>query len=138
MGAEEDVQAALYTALSGYAPLVTTMGAAVVDSATQPGDGGAATPYPYVEVGFIALSEWDTAHDTGFDFIARIHSRSRSAGALQAKRMQGAIYARLHRGALTMTSHRLIDLQRQTSDVDRVADGQFHGVCEYRGLIEAI
>jgi len=126
MGAETAIQGALYIALSG-------IGLTVYDAAPQKDNGG---NFPYIEVGQVVVSEFDTAGDIGFDFIARIHTRSRSAAMKQTKDIQGQIYARLHRGALTITGHRLIDLQRQASDVTRVSDGSFHGVCEYRGLIE--
>lgn len=135
MGVETELQGALASALSGYAPL-TALGAKVHDAAPQKADGGNLAAFPYVELGAVVIAEFDTAHELGFDFIARIHTRSRSAGMKETKDIQGAIYARLHRGALTMAGHRLIDMQRQSSDVTRDSGGAFHGVCEYRGLIE--
>jgi hypothetical protein len=56
----------------------------------------------------------------------------------EAKEIQGQIYARLHHGDLTITGQRLILLRRETSEVTRASDGSFHGICEYRGLIETI
>jgi hypothetical protein len=126
MAAEVAVQAALYQAL-------TALGLSVHDAAPQRADGAG---FPYVEVGAIVLAEMDTKAVTGFDFVARIHTRSRSAGMLEAKTIQGQVYARLHLGDLTVAGYRTILLRRETSEVTRVADGEFHGVCEYRGLIE--
>lgn len=128
MGAELAVQAALYLALS-------ELGLTVSDAAGQTaGDGG----FPNVEVGAIVMADWDDKADNGFDFVARIHTRSRSAGMAEAKTIQGAIYARLHNGRLVVEGQRLVMLRRLMSDVTRVSDGSFHGVCEYRGLIETI
>lgn len=128
MGAELAVQAALYQALAG-------LGLTVADAAgQQAGDGG----FPHVEVGGIVMADWDDKEENGFDFVARIHTRSRSAGMAEAKTIQGAIYARLHNGRLTIEGQRLTLLRRTLSDVTRVSDGSFHGVCEYRGLIETI
>lgn len=126
MAAEVAVQAALYQAL-------TALGLTVHDAAPQRADSAG---YPYVEVGMIVLAEMDTKGVTGFDFVARIHTRSRSAGMLEAKTIQGQVYARLHLGDLAVAGYRTILLRRETSEVTRVTDGEFHGVCEYRGLIE--
>ena len=130
MSAETAVQAALFTALSGA-------GLTVYDFAPQAADGASTASSPYVEVGMIVLSEWDTATELGHSFVARIHTRSRSASAKEAKEIQGIIYATLHRHEVTMTGQRNIMLIRETTDCTRVADGSFHGVCEYRGLIQA-
>ena len=131
MAAEVEVQRALYGALSG-------LGLRVYDSAPQSADGGSVAAFPYVEVGAIVMAEYDTTTDTGFDFVARVHVRSRSASMMEAKTLQGQIYGRLHLGDLTIAGHTLILLRRETSDVTRIADGSFHGVCEYRGQITTI
>ena len=130
MGAETTVQGALYTAL-------TALGLRVYDVAPQAADGASLATYPYVEVGEIIFAEFDDKSVNGFDFVARIHTRSRSGSKAEAKGIQGQIYTRLHYGELTITGQRLILLRRENSFCDRSADGSLHGVCEYRGLIEA-
>jgi len=125
---EVAIQGALFSALSA-------LGLSVVDTGQQAADGGSATPFPYVEVGMIILNPFDTASETGFDYLARIHTRSRSASMRQAKEIQGQIYNRLHRGALTVTGFQHVLIQRERSEVMRAPDGSFHGVCEYRGLV---
>ena len=129
--AEFETQAALFSALSA-------IDLRVYDSAPQQANGASLATFPYVEVGAIVMAPMDTKERNGFDFVARIHTRSRSASMREAKESQGAIYARLHHGDLTITGQRLILLRRETSDVTRAADGSFHGICEYRGLIETI
>lgn len=129
MAAEFEIQKALYSAL-------TALGLRVYDSAPQAADGGSTATFPYVEVGAIVLAPMDTKDRNGFDMAARIHTRSRSGSMKEAKDIQGQIYARLHHGDLTITGQSLILLRRETSDVTRAADGSFHGICEYRGLIE--
>ena len=131
MAAEFNLQAALFSALGALT-------LRVYDSAPQQADGASLAVFPYVEVGAIVMSPMDTKERNGFDFVARIHTRSRSASMKEAKDIQGAIYARLHHGDLTITGQRLILLRRETSDVTRAADGSFHGICEYRGLIETV
>lgn len=129
MAGELAVQGALYTALSA-------LGLSVVDRAGQAADGGSGGAFPYVEVGMIVLNPFDTAKELGFNYLARIHTRSRSGSMAEAKGIQAQIYARLHRGSLTITGFHHILIQRESSEVLVAPDGQFHGVCEYRGLIE--
>ena len=131
MSAETAVQAALYTALTG-------LGLTVYDVAPQASDGGSTASWPYVEIGFIGLSEWDTGSWLGHEFTARIHTRGqRAAGMAAVKTIQGDIYEALHRVPLTITGQQNVVLARQTSFCDRAPDGTFHGVCEYNGLIKA-
>lgn len=129
MGAEVEVQRAIYNALS-------LLGLRVYDSAPQVEDGGSSAPFPYVEIGTIIFAPWDTSVEQGHDFVARIHTRSRSGSMMEAKEIQGQIYSRLHLGSLNIVGQDLILIRREASDVIRAPDGSFHGVCEYRGLIE--
>ena len=129
MSAEAAVQGALFSALSG-------LGLTVYDVAPQAADGASSASWPYVEVGMIVINEWDDYSATGFDFAARIHTRSRSAGMAETKTIQGQIWARLHRSTLTVPGFNFINLIRETTDCTRAPDGSFHGVCAYRGLIE--
>lgn len=122
MAGEVAVQGALYSALSA-------LGLRVVDRGKQDAD------WPYVEIGFIVMNASDTQSETGFDYLARIHVRSRSESMREAKEIQGQIYDRLHRGDLTITGYQHILIQRERSEVLDAPDGSFHGVCEYRGLI---
>jgi hypothetical protein len=129
MAAEFETQKALFNALDG-------IGLRVYDAAPQAADGASTAVFPYVEVGAIVMGEFDTNTETGFDFVARIHTRSRSASMKECKDIQGQIYDRLHRGVITVTGYNAITLQREQSFCERVADNSFHGICEYRGLIE--
>lgn len=136
MSAEVAVQGALHARLVADAGVAAMIGTRVHDFAPQAPDGGDAGVFPYVEVGRVVLAEMDTKDALGFDFVARIHTRSRSGGAREAKLIQGAIYGSLHLAALSVAGWRTILLRRETSEVSRAPDGSFHGVCEYRGLIE--
>ena len=129
MSGDLAVQKALYGALSA-------LGLRVVDRGAQASDGGSPVDFPYVEVGFIVMNPYDTASETGFDYLARIHTRSRSGSMAETKAIQGQIYDRLHRGQMIVTGFNHILIQRERSEVLDGPDGQFHGVCEYRGLIE--
>lgn len=132
--ADFEIQKGLYTAISAINISGITLH--VYDSAPQQVDGASLAVFPYVEVGFIVVTPFDTKEKNGFDFVARIHTRSRSASMKEAKTIQSAIYSALHHGALTIAGYSCILLRRETSDVSRASDGSFHGICEYRGLIE--
>lgn len=136
MSAEVALQGALHARLVADAAVAALVGARVHDFAPQAPDGGDAAVFPYVEVGRIVLAEMDTKDALGFDFVARIHTRSRSGAAREAKLIQGAIYGALHLVSLPVAGWNTILLRREASEVSRAQDGSFHGVCEYRGLIE--
>lgn len=127
MSGETSIQGALHAAL-------TSLGLTVYDAAPQTTDGGSNSLWPYVEVGMIVLTPFDTRSETGHEMAARIHTRSRSGSMKEAKVIQGQIWGRLHNGALTVAGHNTILLRREISDVSRASDGSFHGVCVYRGL----
>lgn len=135
MAVDFEIQAALYNALNGDAP-VMAIAQAVYDFAPQAADAGDGGVFPYIEVGTILINEMDTKTRNGFDFAARIHSRSRSASAKETKQMQSAIYNVLHLESVTVAGYNSILMRRETSNVMRAPDGSFHGVCEYRGLID--
>jgi hypothetical protein len=112
------------------------LGLTVYDSAPQAADGGSLASWPYVEVGFISLAPFDTANSTGFDAVARIHTRSRSGSMAETKRIQGEMYDRLHRGPLAVAGYQTVTMQRELTRCDRMSDASFHGVCEYRVLLD--
>ena len=129
MVAEIEFQRALYTKLSG-------LGLTVYDVAPQAKDGASLATFPYVEIGSLITSEWDTSTEDGFSVLARIHTRSRSGSTYEARTIQGQIYAALHNAELTITGQNRVLIMREMSDLTRQPDGSFHGVCEYRALIE--
>ena len=131
MSAQFAVQKALFQAIS-------LLGFTVHDVAPQRPDGGG---YPFVEVGAIVFSPMDTKDRNGFDFVARIHVRDDSHNLQPVEMIQGAIYDRLHNAhgdALSIDGYRLIQMRCEMQDVIREAQGQIHGVSEFRGLIETI
>jgi len=130
MSVEFDIQAALYQAAEG-------LGLTAYDTAPQVDDSGTGADWPYVEVGEIDIAEWDDKGKRGFDFVVRLHTRSRSHGMKEAKDIQGQLYGALHLGGLTIPGHRVTLLRRESSRCFKAPNGSIHGVCDYRGLIEA-
>jgi hypothetical protein len=126
---EIEFQRALFTALSG-------LGLNVVDAAPQAVDGAATAAFPYVEIGALITSEWDDNIEEGRSILARIHTYSRSRGMIEARTIQNQVYDALHRTELTIAGQEFVLMMREMSDLARQADGSFHGVCEYRALIQ--
>lgn len=131
MSAEIELQRAIKTALTGA-------GLRVYDFAPQAADGASTGTYPYVEIGHIIASQWDTNTEDGFDVVCRIHTYSRSGSAMECRTIQGTIYDTLHKAAMAVTGQATIFLDREMSDCTRSPDGSFHGVCEYRALLETL
>lgn len=129
MSGRVEFQRKLYTVLNGA-------GLRVYDQAPQDTDGASLATWPYVEIGHIPVNEFDTNTELGFDLTARIHTYSRSGGSLECLTIQGQIYDVLHNTVPTVTGHRTILILREMSDCTRLPDGSYHGVCEYRALLE--
>lgn len=132
MGIETALQTAIYTRLKE-----SLIGASIYDIAPQNIDGGDASAFPYVTMGRIVLSGFDTQTMTGQSAQIRIHSFSRTGSMLEAKTIQGSIYAALHRNELAVNGFNNFSLLREDTDCFADQDGKIHGVCEYRALIES-
>ena len=101
----------------------------------QLSDGGSDAAYPCISIGEVAMGQWDDSGTRGFDFVARVHVWWRGGSKAPGLAIQDEIYSVLHRGSITVDGWKDILLDRQMSDVTRLTDGSFHGVCEYRGLL---
>ena len=133
MGVEADFQAAIYTRLADQ------IAQPVYDVAPQ----GAA--FPYVTIGEDDFRIFDAQESFNFDALARIHTWSRSGSKAEVKAIIGAVYAALHDFDLLMPRYggtgqvdwRCYSLLREGSTVLREDDRTFHGVCDYRALIQS-
>jgi hypothetical protein len=130
---EFPLQQAIYTALSAASLGVQ----GVYDIAPQNADGGDGSVFPYVAMGRAVVTSLDTQTTNGFAAQIRIHTYSRSGSMKECKEIQGAIYSALHRQELSITGFNNFSLLRESTDCTPMGDGQLHGVCEYRALIES-
>lgn len=134
MAVEVDFQTAIYSALTGDAPLMA-MANAVYSKTPQADDGGGTAAFPYIVMRFF-YNEDDTKTENGHNVLLRLHTWSRSGSDKETKQIQGLIYAALHKNEPSMTGHAIVSLTRESSDVEP-DDGNTHGVCDYRALIKA-
>lgn len=127
MGANTSIKAGLYEAVAGLGFTTYTVN-------PQATDGGATATFPHVQIGVVAISQFDTFSDHGHDFTARIYTRWRGFTEAPGLAIQDALYDRLHHGAINIDGFRLILLERQASNVTAY-EGSFEGLCEYHGII---
>jgi len=99
------LQAALVAALDGH------VGAPVFDYVPQD------QAYPYVTIGDSTAVDFDTKTEVGQDHTVTIHTWTRAKGRESCKIVMGAIFGLLHRGALTVTGHAVIDSRVVYADV---------------------
>lgn len=126
------IQTALFTRLDGAG-----LGGTVVDVMPQASDAGSATGFPFIAMGRIIFTEEDTQTSNGGAFVCRIHTHTRGNTMLPCKQVQDAIFLALHHQSLTVTGANNYLLHRIDTDCQYMGDGKVHGICEYRGLIEA-
>jgi phosphoribosyl-AMP cyclohydrolase len=128
------IQQALVRALSNSGA-VTALCSRIVDYGPRVDD--ASTIYPYIAIGDMILSEFDTDDTNGFDAVFRIHIYSDQGGSMETRKIQDAIYYTLHRRELWVTGECNYLLYRMDTQVMQTSRGAFHGVDEYRALFDA-
>jgi hypothetical protein len=129
MGPSEAIALALVTA-------IRDRGLDCYQVAPQASDGGAAAAFPYVQIGAIVFTEWDTKTETGIEFDVRLHTRWRGSSTVVGRQIQDELFTILHNQVLTMDSATCLEVRRILSTIIDLPDGSFDGVCEYRGQME--
>lgn len=126
------LRTALYGRLNGASLGVQR----VVQGRVQDADAGASTGYPMLRIGAIVMGQRDTQTSNGETALIRLHTFSRSGSQAQAAGIQDAIYTALHRKPLTITGYKNVSLLRVDTTILDGDEGQAHGVCEYRAIIQ--
>ena len=139
MGVEVDFQQAIYARLTDQIVGLGLPTLGVYDIAPE------GSAFPYVTIGVADFRIFDAQISFNFDVLMRIHTWSRSGSMLEPKQIQGQVYDALHDHTLLMprfgepaeTDWLCFSLLRESSAILRDADQTFHGVCEYRALIQS-
>jgi hypothetical protein len=93
--------------------------------------------YPYVTFGQISSRDWSTGTDEGEEHGVTLHVWSEAAGRRQTQSIVAALRDRLHDAALSLATHRLVNLQHEFSEVRREAGGEGHrGIVRFRAVTE--
>jgi len=129
------LQAAIYSALTGNAPLMSAV-TGVYDKAPQATDSGSSTAFPYVTIGDDIISAWATDDWSGGDAVFRIHVWSRYGGNKEANQIIGLVRDALDRVPLSVTGYTALSVDFEQAFVEPDPDGETrHGVMEFRVLI---
>ncbi len=134
-----ELQQAVYTALTGAAPLMAIV-TAVYDQVPQD------AVYPYVVIGEDQAEVVDADDLAGADHLLDLHvwaggdnETDQHQGQMQVKQAQGAIYDALHRQTLAVSGAAFIgcDLEHQQTFMD--PDGlTHHGVQRFRVMLDEV
>ncbi len=135
------LQAALYTRLTGYAPLAALLGANQVFDHVPQGVSA-----PYVVIGADTMTDGDTKTQAGWDCTVTVHCWDfERAGRKSVKAILSALYDALHQqeGGITVTGFTLVNFRFefeetfQETAVEGDTDRYYHGVQRYRAFVQA-
>ncbi len=130
MSAENALQVAIYSALTGDSGLMAAV-SGVYDDVPQDAS------FPYVEMGESVAADWDSDTHNGQDHLFTVHTWSQAEGRKECKTIQALIYAILHNATLSMSGHGMILCRQISSEVFKDEDGHtHHGVQQFRIITE--
>ena len=135
------LQAAIYTRLTGYAPLTALIGPnQVFDFVPEDIEP------PYVLIGDDTVIDWSTKTNNGWDTTLNIHCWDfEKAGKKSVKGIMSVIYDALQRqeASITVSGFTLVEFRwdgfehtMQDPSVQGQGDRFYHGIQRYRALIE--
>lgn len=130
------MQAAVIAALKNAAAVETIVGERIYDRVPD----NAALPYVNYGDDQVLQDDIDAGDclQEGFEVFVTLHAWSNKVGQVEAKNLGGAIRAALHNAALTVSDHRLITFEHDSTRYLRDPDGlTSHGVLTFRALLDA-
>lgn len=128
------LQVALLQRLTSSATVTTMLGGPHVWDHVPRG-----AAYPHVTVGLSTERDWSTGTEIGAEHIVTLNIWSRAAGRREADEIAQALRTALHDQALTLTGHRLVNLQHEISEVRRdVRAEMYRGVVRFRAVTEPL
>lgn len=128
------LQTAIHQRLTSDAPLTALLGGAHVWDHVPRG-----AAYPHVTIGISTERDWSTGGEPGSEHILTLNVWSRAAGRREAQSIATAVREALHNQALTLTAHRLVNLQHELSEVRRdVPSEMYRGVIRLRAVTEPL
>lgn len=115
----QNLQTALYSALTGNAPLMALITGVYAD-VQQPDLPEDDADFPYVVIGQDNLTPFDTKTDNGASALCQIDVWSRQNNLIEAKTVASAIYDVLQKGSLTIpgADHILTRIESQAFSKD--------------------
>lgn len=105
--AATDLQNAIYDTLSGNAPFMSLIPGGILDNE----DVTTVKTFPYITLGEIQETLFDTFDKNGFNIEQRIHIWSKYNGKKEALSILAAMNALLHYQSITVPNHGLVYLR---------------------------
>jgi len=133
-----DLHQGIYDALSNDAAVSAAVSGVYTD-VPQPADAGADSVFPYISLGPIIATPWDTKTENGISALVQVDIWSRSRSALTWRAVESAVYDALHRTDLLMVGvENVVYCQFENSVSLPDADGKTtHIAMEFRVVYTA-
>jgi len=113
-----------------YDALTTALAVPVYDDALQASD------FPFVTIGFDAVTDWSTDDYRGIRVLTTVHTWSRYRGNKEIYDLQEQVRAALDRQPITVAGATLVGIDYNSSNVIRDPDGTTrHGVTQFTAYI---
>lgn len=131
----QELAAALYTQLSGHAPLTALIGAGKVFNGVKDG-----TPLPYVDIGEETATDYGAVSIDAQEHTQTVHVWTEQplnggSARLQCLQIVAAVRAALHEQVLSLSSGTLCNLRCEYRETLRDPDGvSWHGVLRFRAV----
>ncbi|MEM7425189.1 MAG: DUF3168 domain-containing protein [Pseudomonadota bacterium] len=127
-----DLQTALWSALTGDAGVLATLGGPHIhDDVPQGAD------FPFVSIGEIRTNDWSTQSARGHEHFLTLHAWSRARGRKEVQAIMTALDQLLDGAAIPLQDHVLVNLSLVFWDARRDRDGEtYHGVMRFRAVTE--
>lgn len=109
----------------------------VFDTPPQVEDGQKDTDFPRLVIGDIEARDYGPREGDMEEVFLRIHTFSAMAGYTETLGFQSWLKTLLHRQTFPITGARLVMLRREGSTRTKDPDRIIHGICDYRGILEA-
>jgi len=127
------VQAAVYTALTGASAVTDLVSTRIHDQVPE-----GLTTFPFIEFGDPTAQPFDATVMRGQTEDLTLHVWSRTGGRKQTQQVLAAIYATLHRQALTITGHSHVQTIHRFQTVLADPDGEtWHGLTRFEITTQA-
>lgn len=128
------LRAAIHTALSEHAPLLSVLGGPNIYD-----EPPAAAAFPYVTLGEARISDYSAGDEPGEEHQLTLHAWSRQGGHREAHIIAGTLLQALDDAPLSPDGHQLVNLRFSLADIRREADGRtYHAVVRFRAVTEPI
>ena len=127
-----DLQKAVFAALSGDAAIVVALGGPkVIDHAP------ANVAFPYITFGRTSIYDWSTGTEVGSEQLFTLHVWSKAKGKQEAQNIMELARARLHDQPLALDSHALVNCRLEFAEVRYDDDlAVYHGLLRFRAVVE--